>query len=322
MATRPGPRGDVIQLPDGTVVRVSVLPRHRADLPTLAVFADEYMTGRGVTDLKPSSLDAKRAILEHHLVPRLGKLALDRIGPREIAALQSGLLSATSERPALSRKTVNNVCAVLRTLLRYAVELELLPKAPRIPMLRAQLPPPRFLEAAETERLVVAGGEWRTAILLAVRTGLRIGELIALRWSAVDLEGRTLVVRATRWKGVEGTPKGHRERRVPLAGSVVEALERMAQHPGPYVFCQDNGEPWPRTALKWPLWRACDAAGLPRCGWHVLRHSFATQLVAEGVPLRVVQELLGHTTIAMTERYAHASPSQAVDAVARLDRRR
>lgn len=85
----------------------------------------------------------------------------------------------------------------------------------------------------------------------------------------------------------------------------------------PYARVRDRSHGLKRA--KWPLWRVCKRAGLRRIGWHVLRHSFASHLVMKGVPLKVVQELLGHATMEMTMRYAHLSPNVGRDAVKLLD---
>jgi site-specific recombinase XerD len=85
------------------------------------------------------------------------------------------------------------------------------------------------------------------------------------------------------------------------------------------VFCAPDGEMLTKGATKWPLYSACKRAGLRRIGWHVARHTFASHLVMRGVPIRTVQELLGHSTIEMTMRYAHLSPDARRAAVEVLD---
>jgi site-specific recombinase XerD len=88
---------------------------------------------------------------------------------------------------------------------------------------------------------------------------------------------------------------------------------------GELVFCAENGGLLKRGECKWPLWRACQKAGMRLVGWHVLRHTFASHLAMRGVPLKAVQELLGHSTMAMTMRYAHLSPNVSRDSVRLLD---
>lgn len=284
--------------------------------PTLEDFAEEYLRRIGVT-LKPSSVHGQARVLSNHLLPRWAGMPLDAITTREVSLLQAELLAK-----GRSKKTVNNICTVLRSLLRVALDDELVAKLPKIPHLRAGQPKMRALEPDEADRLIAAASDaFRCAILLAVRTGLRAGELQALRWEAVDLDARVLEVRSAMWRGIEGATKTHRVRRVPLCCAAVEALRAHPRHGiSPFVFwVGDRGDPMRHNTMRWPLWMACDAARLPRMGWHVLRHTFATTLVARGVPLRVVQELLGHSTIAMTERYAHALPASLADAIRKLD---
>ena len=85
------------------------------------------------------------------------------------------------------------------------------------------------------------------------------------------------------------------------------------------MFCRRDGSMLSKGACKWPLWRALRRAELRCAGWHVMRHSFASHLVMRGAPLKTVQELLGHSTIEMTMRYAHLSPDARREAVRLLD---
>ena len=121
-----------------------------------------------------------------------------------------------------------------------------------------------------------------------------------------------LQVRRSLWQGVTGLPKGGRGRTVDLPGSVVDALKGYRHLRGPYVFCQPDGQPLTASMTEHPLSRAVSRAGISReqgrITWHNLRHTYGSHLAMRGVPLKVIQELMGHATIEMTMRYAHLAP--------------
>lgn len=123
---------------------------------------------------------------------------------------------------------------------------------------------------------------------------------------------------------MEGLPKGGRERSVELPGSVVEALKAHRHLRGRFVFCQEDGQPLTASRMAGPLRRALRAAGITRergqIGWHDLRHTYGSHLAMRAVPLKAIQELMGHSTIEMTMRYAHLSPDSRREAVNVLDR--
>jgi integrase len=152
----------------------------------------------------------------------------------------------------------------------------------------------------------------------ALHTGLRWGELVALRWSDVDLKAGRIVVRQSAWRGHVGTPKGHKAREIPLNEVVLAELKAWRHLRGEWVFCTERGARLGEQAETSRLEAACKLAGLRNVTWHVMRHSFASHLVMRGVPLKTVQELLGHKDIATTMRYAHLSPSVKTDAVSTL----
>jgi integrase len=156
-------------------------------------------------------------------------------------------------------------------------------------------------------------------ILLALKAGLRQGELLALRWEDVDLVAGKLRIARSVTRGVVTTPKSGKGREVPLSDAAVRALKSHRHLRGELVFCDGAGEMFTKGLCKWPLRRACKRAGLRHVGWHVLRHTFASHLVMRNVPLKAVQELLGHATIEMTMRYTHLSPDARRDAVRVLD---
>lgn len=150
---------------------------------------------------------------------------------------------------------------------------------------------------------------------------MRLGELLALRWDDIDLVAKRLTVWQNVSRGELTTPKNHKRREIPLGDQVNAALKGHRHLRGEFVFCQAGGKRLTKGECKHPLLRTCKRAGLRSVGWHVLRHTFASHLVMRGQPLKVVQELLGHSTIKMTERYAHLSPDVGRDAVRLLDRR-
>lgn len=283
-------------------------------VPQFSAFAERFMSTYAVTNNKPSENCSKESILRVHLLPEFGDSRLDQIGPSEIEEYKAKKLMSD-----LSRKTVNNHLTVLRKLLSTAVEWRVLSSVPQVKWLKTPPAEFDFLTYDEVARLVASAvGEWRALITVAARTGLRQGELRALRWQDVDLEAGRIVVRRSVWREIVVSPKNGRTREIALSKKTAVAL---SQHPrrGECVFSDPDGSMLSKGAMRWPLWSACDRAGLRRIGWHCLRHTFASHLVMRGAPIKAVQELLGHSTIEMTMRYAHLSPDARRDAVNLLD---
>lgn len=279
-------------------------------------FAGEFLHTYAIVNNKPSEVDSKRAILRLHLVPHFGEMRLDRIGDQEIERFKA-LKLEQGRKP----KTVNNYLTVLGKLLAVAKKWKRIAAVPEIAWLKVPESEIDFLAFDEAPRLLAgADPEWRTMILVGLRTGLRQSELLELRWDDIDLVGGRLMVRRAVVRGKVGTPKGGRSREVPLSDEAIAALrERPSRFAGGLVWPGQTGRNLTKGESKWPLWRACRRAGLRRIGWHVLRHTFASHLVMRGVPIKAVQELLGHADIQTTMRYAHLSPDVRRDAVQLLD---
>jgi integrase len=283
--------------------------------PTMAKFAEEFLKKYAEANNKPSEVQTKSTILKLHLIPAFGTLRLDEVGGAEIEGYKSDKL-----RQGLAAKTVNNHLIVLRRLLGLAEEWGALGRVPKVKWLKVPEAEFDFLDFEEAERLVGgAQGDWRIMIVMAIKTGLRQGELLALRWSDVDLVAGHLVVRQSVTRGIVTTPKNGKSRKIPLAPSLLTALKSHRHVRGKLVFCAGDGRMLTKNECKRPLWRACKRAGLRQIGWHVLRHTFASHLVMRGAPFKAVQEMLGHWSIEMTMRYAHLSPDARRDAVGLLD---
>lgn len=283
--------------------------------PTMAEFADKFLAYSD-TNNKRSTAYAKRWILEKHLKPAFGQKRLGEITAPEIEAYKAAKL-----KEGQSPKSVNNHLAALRKLLNLAVEWGELAAAPKLKALRLEEQEFEFLTFEETPRFLAAvAPEWSAMATVAVKTGLRLGELLALKWRDVDLKAGRIVVRATRWGGEDNSPKGGRKREVDLGDKAIAAFKGHKHLRGPYVFCHDDGTPLTHAEVKRVVPAACQRAGLAkRLTWHDLRHTYASQMVMRGAPLKTVQELLGHATIEMTMRYAHLSPDTRREAVRLLD---
>lgn len=298
---------------------------------TFAAFAERYLT---LQDPARSDHRNKVRNVQLHLIPAFGEQLLTAINRAAIdeyratlrrpspatAIASAGDPTASSSQTRPRRpKTINNILSTLRSILYLAFDYELIDRIPRIQLERDIRPEPSFLDFGETEALLAASApEWRTMLLVAVRTGLRRGELLELRWRDLDLDGECSQVRVTRSVrfGKGGTvtikePKSGRGRTVPLVSAVAAALRaqrgaaRSVQQ-DELVFAGEEG----RHRSPDQLYRAVIAAG-QRAGLkrhvhpHELRHSFASHCYIRGVAPQLVQRWLGHSSITTTERYAH-----------------
>lgn len=263
-----------------------------------------------------SSVKAKRQILRDHLVPAFGPLPLDAITYKRIDDFKNRL----SGELDLTNKTINNILTVLRRLLVLAHKRGQLASVPEIEWLPTEPSAFDFLTFEESLDLIeAAAGEWRTMIMVACRCGLRQGELLGLRWEDVDLKNGRITVRRSFVRGREKGTKSRRQREIPLGKEVAAELARHRHLRGPFVFCDMSGNRLTNGECKWPLYNACSGASLRRVGWHVLRHTFGSQLAMQGAQPGAIQKLMGHATLRMTERYMHLSPNVSRDAVMLLD---
>lgn len=279
------------------------------------------------TNCKPSVLRRYESIIRVHLLPHFGDTeiaAIDRHGIEKFKAANVKVISDETGKP-LSKKTVNEHIAVLSSMFEQAVEWGYLRSNPCRGVRRFKLPTPafRFYTREQSDAFLAAAvrvePSWYTMFIVGFRTGLRLGELIALEWGDVDLVRGKLHVRRSRTRNVTTAPKSNIERIVDLSPAVVDALRNHRHLRGDLVFPMPDGSHLTRDVVKHPFGRVIRAAMLPPIRIHDMRHSFASQLVIAGVPLKAVQELLGHADIKMTMRYAHLAPEAKKDYVAVLD---
>jgi integrase len=301
------------------VLRPDLAPRPAAKEVRFSEFAKEFMSTYVKANNKESEQEAKRSILDGHLIPALGDLGLSEITVREVEKLKAKL--DDGER---SRKRVNNILGCLSKLLNYAAEIEVLAAAPRIRLLKVGKQSFRFLNFEELDALLaVARHEplWLSAVLLGADAGLRLGEIRALRWSHRDRTTGRVDVTRTFWQGKEGPAKTWNLRSIPSTDRLGAALAAIRHLRGPYVLADADGAPLTMETMRWHLPRLAAAAKLEPFGWHALRHTFCSHLAMRGVPARTIQQLAGHTNLTTTMRYMHLVPGAAEDAIAMLEGR-
>ena len=301
----------------------------------------EYLTtwlrdARG--SLRPSTARSYQWLIEHHLVRELGAIRLEKLTPADVRAMYPRLAKA-----GLSPQSVHHARAVLRTALAQAVRDGLIARN------AATLAVPPRVEGKEATSLTpaevrtfldsLAGDRMEPLYRVVLALGLRQGEALGLRWEDVDLDARRLrVAYALQRVGGKPTlvePKTDRSRRtVTLPNVVVDALRarRAAQleerllagakwRETGLVFTTTVGTPMHGPDVTKGFQAALARAGVRRVRFHDMRHTAASFLLAEGVPARVVMELLGHSTIVITMNlYSHVMPSLLDDAAAAMDR--
>ena len=286
--------------------------KEKQDL-TLTDFWPRFYKTYVMVNNKPSEAASKAKIMKNHLLPRFGAKLLADITASDIEEFKADLVGMDYQN-----KTINNCLTVLRTILNTAVIWDYLLKSPPIKLLRLEPHDFKFLTFDEACELVErCGPEWKTMIIFALNTGLRVGELLALRWANIDFKNSLMRVRFSDWQGTIGTPKSGKVRNIPLNTFALQAL-RDTDKLGGLVFCHSDGRPYTYRQANYGLEKTCRGTKLQGTQWHTFRHTFASHLAMRGVSLRAIQELLGHSTQVMTERYAHLSPHVARDAVMAL----
>ena len=321
---------------------------------TVALFLAQWIE-RDRARVRPSTWKSRELHVRCYLTPTLGRLTLTRLMPADVERALAGFVA--SGRPAIGESgqhgrhkpisplTARHVRATLRRALSDAVRDGLVGRNAAGDARPPYVPhrPIAYLEAAQVRRLLDAtrGDEYGPLYALAASTGLRLGELLGLSWTDVDLSANTLKVRRSLARSagpgwVLAEPKTARSRRtIPLPTVARDALWRQHERQDAtreaagtawqdrdgLVFTDAVGRSLHPESISPAFQRARGAAGLPRVRFHDLRHSAATLMLAEGVPLAVISEWLGHAGIAITAaHYAAVVPALQREAADAMDR--
>lgn len=305
--------------------------------------------------VKLSTYGSYEQYIRGHIIPQIGGLYLNTLGQQDMQEFfnERGKHGHQKGQGGLSPKTLTNLRNMMHLAFDQAVKNGLISHNPidgvRLPKAhRAEM---RVLSRQEQERLILAAQQAPEpaafGILFDLFTGLRIGELCALRWRDVDMHNRCFRVCATRNRltnyddtiqastsvTTAESPKTSNSRRVVyLPDGLFQDLVRYkeiqdsikAQYPDydpeGYVFCQENGTPYEPRTYQDLFQRCVRRAGIAPANFHSLRHTFATRSLEQGMDMVTLSRLLGHASPSITlDKYGHALSEHQRSSVAKLD---
>jgi integrase len=307
------------------------------------VAADYLRWMQDVKGAKPSTLASHRYDLAEpgprrrgkgeakaHVMRALGDMPAAKITRQDIESL----LAAVSDT-GVSPRSVNRIRSVVSAVFNYGIRHRGLPANPVTLADKRREPRPGalvFYSAEEIEAIAnaLSTGQHRDlkerdrtveeefedrqdaeAVRVAAYCGLRLGELLALRWRDIDWTGNALTISRALSVGIEGETKSGHIRRIPMPDQAAVALERVSRRhdftePNEFVFCNAFGRVIDGSALRRRYKRARDRAGMRPLRWHDLRHTFGSILAANGIDLITIKSVMGHADLKTTERYLHA----------------
>lgn len=286
---------------------------------TLGEWMRYWMESELMGNVKLSSYQTYCGQLVRHLLPALGNYALSQLTPKIIYDFVKRL-----EGSGLAFNTVKGVYRLLASAMRFAFEEGVIPKNPcrKIHVRPDEGMEARVLSRLEQEKVrALADRQDDLPTLMSLYTGMRLGEICALKWTDIDWGNQTIAVRRTvqrvaRMTGTDqktmlmiGSPKSNRSHRVlPVPEFILEKLKEImaSGKASEYVFGKSGKAAEPRTMQR-RFKRMTRKLGIEGAHFHTLRHSFATRLLELGVDLKTVSTLLGHGSIKTTlDFYVHS----------------
>ena len=311
---------------------------------TLGGWLEDWINSYVTTNCSPRTVDSYRSEIRGHIVPALGAIPLTNLRPQHLQSYYARALlqGRVDGKGGLSARTVQYHHRILSEALSPAVKMGLLgrnvaeavdPPRPKRKSLATLTPEdvPRFLEAARDM-------PYYLLFYTALYTGMRLGELLGLRWCDVDLDICSLSVVQALYKRrgicqMKEPKSSHSRRQIALSSSLVVLLrkyriEEQAQRillgksldDGDLVFCHPDGSPLDPGTVTHTFVRVITKAGLPHIRFHDLRHTHATLMLKQGIHPKIVSERLGRASIAITlDTYSHVLPGLQEAAAERFD---
>jgi len=308
----------------------------RSDL-TVSAWIETWMNDYKKLSLKPSTYKSYDNMIQRYMVPTIGGIKLQQLKPEHI---QKMIITLNDQ--GLSPRTIQYAHRVLSMALGQAVENEILMKNPAK---STNLPKQHKKEARALTREeqsvfleALKGDPKENAIRFALTTGVRVGELLGLSWDDIDMEQTKIRITKNLQridsKIVISTPKTAKGKRdIPLIEEAIQILKRQnkrqleqrlkagsAWQKNNYVFTTAIGSPLDKDHINRTLRRVCEKANIKPFSVHTLRHTFATRGLEAGIGLKVMQEILGHASLAVTaDTYSHVMPDKKRESMEKLE---
>jgi integrase len=297
----------------------------RGERVTLADAGEALIAARRAAGRKRSTLEGYESILAQHVVRFFGGRTVDRIRRAEVEAFGAALVRK-GLAPNSRINTLNLLGATFDLAVRRGWAVTNPVRGVERPRGGSADPDIRYLTMEEVEAVLRAvpdddlGRVERRLYLAAVMTGMRRGELLGVRWSDIDWKAKRIRVRRNYVRGEFGPPKSRRSSRsVPLTDRLAGELQRL-YNTSPFQADEDlvfahpysrkQGTPLDGSKVLKRFKAALRHAGVRDVRFHDLRHTFGTRMAAAGVPMRTLQEWMGHRDFATTLVYADYTPSE------------
>ena len=294
--------------------------------------------------VKPKTLECYESIIRLHIKPSIGKIILRELKPEQIQKMYNKIGDELS--PRMVELTHVTLHAALEQAMKNDLIFKNISEATTRP--KKVKTEPRVLTVDEQQKFVraIKGERTEAAFLLDLFSGLRLGEIVALRWKDIDFKNGLLKVNQTlcRVKNFDGnvkgktilsfdTPKTEKSKReIPLLNEVVISLRAHKARQSTeklkagelyndtgLVFCNEIGSPIDPRKFTDIFYKLVEKSGIEKANVHAIRHTFATRGLENGIELKVMQELLGHSSIALTaDTYSHVLKDKKREAINKL----
>jgi len=315
---------------------------------TFGEWLDTWMKEYKKNSVRPATYSSHHHNIESHIRPALGGMEIQKMRPDHIQALLNDMTRGNAKQAPLAPWTVLKVKNIISGALEQAIRNQLIPYNPA----KATVPPKleqkdiRVLTEGEQKQFMdaVKGHRLEALYLLALATGMRRGELMAITWDCVDFRNKSITVKGsisrvkdpdtgvTALRYSEPKTKSGR-RQVPILPNMVPVLQAhrrrqemekseagSAWNAQNLVFCSNVGTVIEPRRVCTTMDKITDSAGLPHFTFHALRHTFATRMLEANVPAKVVQDVLGHADVTLTlNTYSHVIGSTAHEQMAKIN---